>query len=90
MLFQQLKLLPMQPIKSGKGNTRALFSTVNNIFWLPVTLPPHLYTNPQCNIFITFFKAKIGNNLSQLTSSGNIVHSSLCPPFYVPPFRFFP
>ena len=58
-------------IRTPDGNTRALFSTIDNILKPPDALPPHLLTVAQCYNFIPFFSAKIENILQTLTASNN-------------------
>ena len=58
-------------IRTADGNTRALFSTINNILKPPDALPPHLLTAAQCDNFMTFFNTKIENIHQTLTASNN-------------------
>ena len=58
-------------IRTADGNTRALFSTINNILKPPDALPPHLLRAAQCDNFMTFFNAKIENIHQTLTASNN-------------------
>ena len=46
-------------ISSGAGNTRALFSVVNNSLCPPDFLPPHFYSTDHCNSIMAFFDSKI-------------------------------
>ena len=68
-------------IRTVDGNTRALFSTINNILKPPHALPPHLLTVAQCANFVTFFNAKIENIHQTLTASHNSTPS--LPTFFI-------
>ena len=63
-------------ITAGAGNTRALFSVVNNSLHPPDSFPPHFYSTDHCNSLMTFFNTKIATIHQQLT-----LQMSICPPF---------
>ena len=52
-------------IKEADGNTRALFSTINNILKPSDALPPQLHTVAQCDNFMTFFNANFSMPILQ-------------------------
>ena len=62
-------------ITAGAGNTRALFSVVNNTLRPPDFLPPHFCSTDHCNALMSFFNTKIATIHQQLTP-----HMSNCPP----------
>ena len=70
-------------IRTVDGNTRALFSTINNTLKPPDALPPHLLTAAQCDNFMTFFNAKIENIHQTLTASDNYPPSHSLPTFSI-------
>uniref|UniRef100_UPI003AAD7030 uncharacterized protein n=1 Tax=Centroberyx gerrardi TaxID=166262 RepID=UPI003AAD7030 len=55
-------------ISTGKGNTRALFSTVSHLLQPPRTLPPNI-SSDHCTAFLQFFNTKINTIHLQLASS---------------------
>ena len=46
-------------ICSNEGNSKLLFSLLNNILRPPASLPPHLYSTAFCNSMMSFFNQKI-------------------------------
>ena len=46
-------------ICSNDGNSKLLFSLLNNILRPPASLPPHLYSTAFCNSMMSFFNQKI-------------------------------
>uniref|UniRef100_A0A8P4GUB4 Reverse transcriptase domain-containing protein n=1 Tax=Dicentrarchus labrax TaxID=13489 RepID=A0A8P4GUB4_DICLA len=46
-------------ICSNEGNSKSLFSLLNNILRPPASLPPHLYSTAFCNSLMSFFNQKI-------------------------------
>lgn len=53
-------------IGTAQGNTRTLFTTLNNILRPPDTLASHMYSTTLCNNFMDFFTSKIANIHKQL------------------------
>ncbi|XP_029923297.1 uncharacterized protein LOC115370421 [Myripristis murdjan] len=61
-------------ITANKGNSKSLFSLLNNITQPQDSLPPHFYTTSFCNSIMSFFTEKIKNIHKQL---GSIPHLSI-------------
>lgn len=70
-------------ITAGAGNSRALFSLVNNSLCPPDSFPPHFYSNEHCNSLMSCFNSKIATIHQQLTP-----HTSGPPPFVPHPPLF--
>ena len=73
-------------ISSSAGNTRALFSVINNSLRPPDSLPPHFYSTDHCNSIMAFFDSKISTIHQQLTPHT----SSHLPPFVPNPLLSVP
>lgn len=74
-------------ISSGEGNTRTLFSTVNNILRVPDSITSHLYSSAYCNSLMSFFNSKVDKIHQQLTT--NTSHSLSFPVLLTPLSRLF-
>ena len=70
-------------ISAGVGNTRALFSVLNNTLRPPTSLPPHFYSSDHCNSLMSFFNEKIHRIHQQLTAPNPCTPS---PPVFHAPF----
>uniref|UniRef100_A0A4W5N7E8 Reverse transcriptase domain-containing protein n=2 Tax=Hucho hucho TaxID=62062 RepID=A0A4W5N7E8_9TELE len=66
-------------IIANKGNSKSLFSLLNNITQPQNFLPPHLYTTSFCNSIMSFFTEKIKNIHQHL---GSIPHLSISVDFH--------
>lgn len=66
-------------ITAGAGNTRALFSVVNNSLRPPDSFPSHFYSTDHCNSLMSFFNSKIANIHQQLTPLMSTCPSPLVP-----------
>uniref|UniRef100_A0A3B3SBF8 Reverse transcriptase domain-containing protein n=1 Tax=Paramormyrops kingsleyae TaxID=1676925 RepID=A0A3B3SBF8_9TELE len=81
-------------ITANHGNSKSLFTILNNITQPQDFLPPHLFTNSFCNSIMSFFTAKICNIYQHLDSIPCQYHTfvDLYPPintfssFYLPSF----
>lgn len=62
-------------ITANHGNSKSLFTILNNITQPQDSLPPHLYTNSFCNSIMSFFNAKICNIYQHLDSIPHQLHT---------------
>ncbi|KAI2647462.1 hypothetical protein H4Q32_023878 [Labeo rohita] len=62
-------------ITANHGNSKSLFTILNNITQPQDSLPPHLYTNSFCNSIMSFFNAKICNIYQHFDSIPHQLHT---------------
>lgn len=74
-------------IRSGSGNSQALFSLVHKTLHPPDSLPSHFYSTDSCNSIMTFFNTKIDHIHQQLAPQFSTLNPSsdfqisFCHPF---------
>ncbi len=72
----------------SNGNSRLLFSMVNNFLRPPDSLPSDMYSTDLCDRFMTFFESKVKNVHQQLLNS-TFHHDSYQSISYAPPYSIF-